>query len=57
MIADTLRRIQTKNVYVGADDGIVRKLNPSTGSVIWTSADFGDSAYGLTTNYYAGWGL
>jgi outer membrane protein assembly factor BamB len=44
-------------IYAGADDGKVRKLNPSTGAVIWTSADFGSNAHGLTTNYYAGWGM
>ena len=57
MIADTLRRIQTKNVYAGANDGKVRKLDPSDGSTLWTSADFGSYAYGMTTNYYAGWGI
>ena len=63
MMANRMRSIsKSKNstkicVYVGASDGIVRKLDPSDGSVIWTSADFGDYAYGLATNYYAGWGL
>ena len=51
MIADRLRMVQTEEiktwVYVGAGDGIVRKLDPSNGSVIWTNANFGSSARGL----------
>ena len=51
MIADALRRI-TKDgakidIYGGAKDGKVRKLDPSDGSTVWTSADFGSYAYGL----------
>ena len=60
MIADVLRRLQAKKditVYVGAGDGKVRKLNPSDGSTVWTSADLGSRTGEIDTNYYAGWGM
>jgi len=39
-------------VYVGAADGIVRKLNLSDGSVIWASAAFSINAWGLACDPY-----
>ncbi len=56
MMANRMRSIaKSKNstkicVYVGAYDGKVRKLKPSDGSVIWTSASFGDYALGIATD-------
>ena len=44
------RYISRNDVYAGTEDGYVRKLKPSTGSIIWTSADLENVVYSVATD-------